>query len=297
MPVNNVIIIGGGPAGIAAAIQLKRSGLNPIIFEKGKIGGLLNNAVLVENYPGFPGGISGSDLVVLFKEQIKLLEIEVIYEYVKSLDYHNGLFNIQTDSQKKMLSKTAIVASGTKPRRSSDAKISNDIKDKIYYEIYDILDNEGKSMAIVGSGDAAFDYALNLGRKNKITVLNRGNKVKCLPLLFSRAQNTANVNYIPQARVLKVDKFSADQLVLKYNKNGEDIDIISDFVILAIGREPYLDYMTDGLKKIKAGLEKEEMLHFIGDVRSKQYRQASIAIGDGILAAMKIERKFRNKTI
>lgn len=295
MPPNDVIIIGAGPAGVAAAIQLKRSGLDLVVFEKEKIGGLLNNANLVENYPGFPGGITGSDLVALFKEQLESFGIEIIYEQVKLLDYDNEIFTVQTIS-KKTESKAVIIASGTKPKRANDFKISDKIKNRIYYEVADLLDLKDQDITIIGAGDAAFDYALNLAKKNKVTILNHGKNINCLPLLYDRVNKEESVKYLSQIQVFEINESSTNQLSLKCRNSSEDIDIISDYVILAIGREVSLDFMTKNLLSKKDELEKEELLHFIGDVNGRIYRQTAIAVGEAVLAAMKIERKLRGKT-
>src|SRR4030067_3593524 len=96
MDIEDVIIIGGGPAGIAAAIQLKRYGLNPLIFERGALGGLLRNANLVENYPGFPGGISGMKLVGLLEQQARDFALRVTYAAVIRVDRAAGSFQVKT---------------------------------------------------------------------------------------------------------------------------------------------------------------------------------------------------------
>ncbi len=294
MAENEIIIIGAGPAGIAAAIQLKRSGFNPIVFEKKNIGGLLNNANLVENYPGFPGGITGPDLVILFKEQLESFGIDIIYEQVQSLDYDNELFTATTESN-KIESKAVIIASGTKPKLSDGITIPSKIKNRIYYEVADLLELEEKNITIIGAGDAAFDYALNLARKNSITILNRSDNIKCLPLLYERVKDNNSIKYLSQIQVFEIDETATNKLLLKCRNNNEDIDIISDCVILAFGRELLLDFMTENLLKQKDELEKKELLHFVGDVNGRLYRQTSIAVGEGVLAAMKIAGKNRTK--
>jgi thioredoxin reductase len=99
MAAEDVIVIGAGPAGIAAAIQLRRQGIDPVVFEKDAIGGLLRNANLVENYPGFPGGITGIDLVALLKKQLTEYSVRVITEDVTNLDYDGEFFVAKTANQ------------------------------------------------------------------------------------------------------------------------------------------------------------------------------------------------------
>ncbi len=102
MKVEQVIIIGAGPAGLATAIQLKRYGVHLLLFERAQAGGLLHNANLVENYPGFPLGISGVDLVNLFMLQAQNLGIDVTYEEVIELSYDRGLFRVKTGRAEKL---------------------------------------------------------------------------------------------------------------------------------------------------------------------------------------------------
>ena len=108
-------IIGAGPAGISAAIQLKRHGIDPLLLEKGNVGGLLRNAWSVENYPGFPEGISGQELVRLFEEQLKKTNVRTVFEEVLSLDMKNGTFLLETPSR-TFSSEKVVLATGTKPK-------------------------------------------------------------------------------------------------------------------------------------------------------------------------------------
>ena len=190
-----MVIIGAGPAGISTAIQLKRYGVEPTLLEKKEIGGLLKNANLVENYPGFPSGVPGPELVKLFKKQLENIQIKVHFEKVLELDYKNGLFSIKTN-QKKITCRIIVIASGTKPRKLSYPDLPAKIENHIFYEIYPLTQVENKKIAIIGAGDAAFDYALNLSKQNKVTILNRGEEVKCLPLLWKRAMETKNISYL-----------------------------------------------------------------------------------------------------
>ncbi|UCF28026.1 MAG: NAD(P)/FAD-dependent oxidoreductase, partial [Chloroflexota bacterium] len=169
MEIEDVIIIGAGPGGMATALQMKRYGIDPLVFEHNQIGGLLNNANLVENYPGFPGGIPGPKLVKLFEEQIQFYSIRITADSIGQTDHQDNFFIVSSQDQ-VYRSRFLVIASGTKPRQFSDINIPMDLQDRVFYEVYPLLDQKEQLIAIVGAGDAAFDYALNLGTENDILV-------------------------------------------------------------------------------------------------------------------------------
>ena len=111
-----VVIIGAGPSGIATAIQLKRYNISQLLLEKGEIGGMLKNANLVENYPGFPGGIKGEELVQLFKNQVDAAQVNVLYENVQKVVYENQKFTLFTE-QRSYRCRILVVATGTNPKK------------------------------------------------------------------------------------------------------------------------------------------------------------------------------------
>lgn len=289
MQTEQVIIIGAGPAGIATAIQLKRQGVEFLLLEKERLGGLLVNANLVENYPGFPRGISGIDLVDVFKSHLEVAGITVSFEEVLQLDY-NDVFIVQT-SKRELKSEVVVVASGTKPREFTGPSIEG-ITPRFLYEVYPIANVEGKRIVIIGAGDAAFDYALNLGRRNEVTILNRGKKRKCLPVLWERAQKMHSVNYQENSPISSVQGFS-DRVLITYKGLHGECEIEADYVIFAIGRVPQMDFLSERIQKRAPELTDKGLLYFVGDVKNGLYRQCSIAIGDGIRAAMEIKNKFQ----
>jgi thioredoxin reductase len=290
---HEVVIIGAGPAGTASAIQLKRYNIEPLVLEQDEIGGLLRNAHLVENYPGFPEGISGMALIELFKKQLKNAGVAVSFEGVLELDYRDGAFFIRTDSR-EIKTITVVIATGTKPRKLTNVKIADDIQSRIYYEIYSILDSKKKNIAIIGAGDAAFDYALNLAGNNEVVILNRSSQIKCLPLLWERSMKSDSISYLHDMSVEAIQKKGSKALLTCFdNENQERKEMSVDYVIAAIGREPYLDFLSDGLKKNLETLTKMNKLYMVGDVKNGLYRQTAIAVGDGIRAAMEIYRNRR----
>ncbi|HUU77915.1 MAG TPA: NAD(P)/FAD-dependent oxidoreductase [candidate division Zixibacteria bacterium] len=289
--ITKVAIIGGGPAGCAAAIQLKRMGIEPIIFEMNEIGGLTVNANYIENYIGFPQGIDGREFVKLMKEHVNSLLIEIIYEEVKNGIFKDSKFILETNKTKS-ISDFLIFATGTIPKEFSIKGIE-DLKSKnlIFYEPNDIPEEKKikANIAIIGGGDAAFDYALNLVQKeSKITILHRNEFLSCLELLYYRASNINEIT-IETSKIVNEFQITSDNKVrLIINKENP---LIFDFVLLAIGREPN-DILV---KKFPNELFEKGLIYQIGDLVNQEFRQISIATADGIQCAMEIERKIKKK--
>jgi len=286
-----ITIIGAGPAGIATAIQLNRYGINPILLEKNAIGGLLRNANLVENYPGFPKGISGLRLVSLFQKQLEERRIEVLFEEVKKIDWEGGRFQVETQ-RRTFFSRLVVVASGTKPKEFTDFEIPEEIRDKIFYEISPIREVKQKRIAIIGAGDAAFDYALGLASANQVVILNRDQTVSCLSLLQERTKLSPHITYCSNARVTKLRKNSRDKLCLEGATPKGVSKLYAHYIVFAIGREPQLDFLSPRLKEQAAQLVEKGALYLIGDVKNGCFRQTAIATGEGVRTAMKIYWKL-----
>ena len=142
MTIEEVIIIGAGPAGLAAALQLKRYGIDPLIFEQERFGGLLHNANLVENYPGFPGGIPGPELIQLFEEQFKDYDLRLREAGVLQVNHQANFFTSST-ALREYHSRILVIASGTKPRQFKDIEIPADLQERVFYEVYPLLGQVG----------------------------------------------------------------------------------------------------------------------------------------------------------
>jgi len=289
-----VMLIGAGPAGLAAAIQLKRYGIHPLLFESAEAGGLVRNANLVENYPGFPKGITGMKLADLFIRQAQNLDIEVIHEKVIDLVYVDDQFQART-AKNTYESLTVIIATGTKPCSLQSIAIPEELTDRVFYEVWDLLHIKDKTMAIIGSGDAAFDYALNLSKKNQVIILNRGEHPKCLPLLWERVQNVAGIRYQYRTEVSRVRNDVAGGMLVDCQSGAGELQFHADYLVGAIGREPCVDFLPEALLQQAQSLEEQEVLFRVGDVKNGLFRQTSIAVGEGVLAAMKICRKLSEK--
>ena len=255
-----VAIIGLGPAGVAAAVQLKRFGINFICFEKNKIGGLIKNANKIENFPNSKGPISGLEYVKILKKQIKKNKIHPIYKEVTDIKFlkTKNCYKI-ISNHSSYLAKHIILATGTVPKTIN-------LPYKIFYEIKDLLNKKNKKIIIIGAGDMAFDYALNLSKKNKIILLNRGEKIKAQQILKNAVLENKNILYKKNCNIKK------------YLENNK-----ADFIVTAIGRNPNF---------IKKGVN----IHLTGDVKNGIYRQVAIANSDGLKAAMKINKDLQNES-
>ena len=289
MPLPNetdVLIIGAGPAGIAAAIQLKRYGIPFLIFEKEWIGGLLWNANLVENYPGFANGVSGPKLIGLFEKQMERIGVEITREKVIDADWANEQFSVEVQSA-IYHAKFLVIASGTKAM-PFPISAPMDVQSHVFSDVVHLLDVSDRHIVIVGAGDAAFDHALNLVKKrNSVTILNRGRDVKCLPLLAERIKLRPEIQYRDEVAVSGLES-SAGGLIVHCRTSNAVEQIKSDYVIFAIGRESQQDFLSANLREKESELIFAGKLHFVGDVRNGLMRQTAIATGDGLRAAMQI---------
>jgi thioredoxin reductase (NADPH) len=283
----DVLIIGAGPAGITAAIQLKRSGLEPFIVEKDCIGGALLNAGWVENYPGFSPGITGSDLVKIFEQHLAVLEIEVHPITVEELHLEGDQFSLRS-SEGEIRTRAVVVATGCKPNRLGIPGEEELVGRSVFYELRDLPAEVGRFICIVGGGDAAFDYALSLARHDKdVAVVMRSEKPNCLPLLHQRASQHPRIRLVTNSEPLE------------FTENGEEVRIalrgdaepamMCHTVLVAVGREPNLDFLSPELRPP----ERTSLpIYYAGDVVNGSFRQVGIAVGDGLRCAMNIVSMF-----
>lgn len=277
---DDVIIIGAGPAGATAAIQLKRYGIPFVLLEKERVGGLLWNANLVENYPGFPAGVSGPKLVRLIEKQLERIGVDVTLDCVLQLRCQETGFYLKT-LQAEYRPRFVVIASGTKPF-PFPIPVSDKARSRVFCDVHHLLAESDKQVVIIGAGDAAFDYALNLTKnRNSVTILNRGRDVKCLSLLWERVRAEPGIEYRAETPVCRVE---LDETAGRLRVRTEASEsLITDYLLFATGRVPQVSFLPEEI--INNNLKG---LYFVGDVKNGLYRQAAIAAGDGLRAAMEI---------
>ncbi|MCU0639627.1 MAG: NAD(P)/FAD-dependent oxidoreductase [Candidatus Krumholzibacteria bacterium] len=325
-----VIVVGAGPAGICASIQLRRYGRDVALFEGAVPGGLLRNAWLVENYPGFPGGIRGADLAALFRGQLEGSGVAVINERVESLEYREweggGRFTARSRSALREAA-IALVASGTVPLTPRGISIGEGAAQRVFYEAVEAEGIGEKRFAVIGGGDAAFDYALTLAERNDVIIITRGSEPRCMDLLARRCDENPSIARLCGVEVKGIaagegalelecagvadetesrgDEDAADRVGAREKQSrgdsggtfpaGTRVNLEADYVVIAAGRFPSLDFIGPDLHGRFDSLQERGLLYLAGDVCNGIYRQAAISAGDGLRAAMRIERKLRGE--
>ena len=293
---SKIIIVGFGPAGIACAIQLKRMGLSPLILEKGRPGGMLINASLIENYPGFPNGITGEHLVKFLEKQAARFHLKIKKEAVVHIEFSYNKFKL-TGLSGQYTCKILILATGTVPRlpESFPAEIVN--KGLIHTDISELRKITGKCVAIIGAGDAAFDYAISLasGSGNTVHIFNRSNQIKALKILKEKATGIKTVQYHLNYLLEELKMLHDRRLKLQFRENDQSHEFFVDYLIFATGRLPAMEMLGSELKVEMARLQDEQRLFLIGDIKNGLYRQLSLAVGDGVKAAMEIYQHESNQ--
>ncbi len=288
----DIAVVGAGPAGVAASVFLKRAGFDISLFERHEVGGLLLNAHFVENYPGFPEGITGKKLCTLLRQHLKKWNIKPIIEEVKQIKIKKKFFIIETKND-KFIFKVVILATGTISKKL-DILGEQEMQGKlVFYEIKDLIPKlkSGIKCTIVGSGDAAFDYALNLAESGvKVNLYYRSKKPKCLSLLEDRVNKNESIHtYHSNIPISIIENKGKPEI--KFRDSGKNNNYTydkSDYILIACGRTP-----NKGL--LSKDIEKRNIpgLYIAGDIRTGKFRQTGIAVGEGLKAAMGVETYLR----
>lgn len=298
-----VLIIGAGPAGMTAAIYAARAGYKTAILEYGVPGGQAATTDMIENYPGFPEGIAGPELMMKFFEQTQTFGVEMIYEQVQSLEVSGNIKKVITDKQ-TIETKAIVIASGAKPRTLGIAN-ENRLRGRgvSYCATCDGFFFRDQPVAVVGGGDTAVEEAMYLTKMcSSVTLIHRRDELRANRLAQSRAFANEKLHIIYDTVVDDIigeDKVT--QLKLR-NKKTEEIHTLDvNGVFVFVGYLPNAAFLPEELEVNEQGyiITDEEMatnipgVFAIGDVRQKKLRQVTTAVGDGGAVMHGIEEYFK----
>ncbi len=289
----DLVIIGGGPAGISAGIYAKRAGLKVCLLEANFLGGEVNNTFEVANYPGFIN-ISGMELMQKMGEHLQSLNAEIVYENATKIENENeDIKTIITASGNKISTKTIILALGAKPRKlniESEEKFAG--RGVSYCAVCDGAFFKNKDVAVIGGGNTAMENAIYLvSLCNKVYILNRSEKYKADKILLSRARAFKNIEFIENATTKNI--LGETQVEkLEYTQNSETKTLNAAGVFVSIGKEPDTSLLpTLILDQFGYILVDQNMqtnisgIYACGDIISKPLRQIITACSDGAIAA------------
>ncbi len=302
----DVAIIGGGPAGLTAAIYSARARLDTLIIEKAAPGGQVNLSDLVENYPGFPGGISGPELVEKMVEQAKGFGTEIISAEVTGLSQEAGRKVISTGGG-EISAKAVIVASGSSPRHlgvPGEEEFGG--RGVSYCAVCDGAFFKDKPIAVVGGGDAALTEAVFLTRfASRVALIHRRQEFRGEKINQEKVRNDKKIElYLGQTVSEVRGENAVSSVSLRHVESGEEKDLAVNGLFVAIGHLPgsgfvkgFLDLDEDGFIIVDENVRtKVPGVYVAGDVRKGAKRQLATAVSDGAAAAIEVEEWLEQAT-
>jgi thioredoxin reductase (NADPH) len=301
------LIIGSGPAGYTAAIYASRAGLNPVLYQGIQPGGQLTITTEVENYPGYPDGIQGPDMMVHFENQAKRMGADIRYGLATKVDFGVHPFKVEIDEEKWIMADSVIISTGASAKwlgLESEQRLNGygvsacAVCDGFFFK--------GKEVAIVGAGDTAAEEALYLSKICSVVhMIVRKGEMRASKIMQERVLKTGNIKMYWHS---ETDEILGDKKVeavrIKNNETGAKQDIAVSAFFVAIGHEPnsgifkgFIDMDDAGYIKTIPGTSKTniEGVFASGDVQDKIYRQAVTAAGSGCMAALDAERYLSEK--
>jgi len=302
MDTRNVVVIGSGCAGHTAALYTARAKLNPLVLEGHEPGGQLSLTTLVENFPGFPEGIQGPELIANMRRQAERFGAEYRLAHVTAADLSKRPFTLQVGKD-VVQTETLIIASGASARwlglPNEQALIGHGVSscatcDGFFFS--------GKEISVIGGGDSAMEEALFLTRfANKVTLIHRRDEFRASKIMLERAQKNEKIQFLTNTIVEDVydpSKKEVTGLKLRHADNGKTWDFATIAMFLGIGHIPnakifegQLDTDQDGyLKTTNFVFTRVPGVYACGDVQDRRYRQAITAAGSGCMAALEVEK-------
>jgi thioredoxin reductase (NADPH) len=302
------LIIGSGPAGYTAAIYAARADLKPVMVTGMQMGGQLTQTTDVENYPGYPGGVMGPEMMEDFRKQAERFGTDIRFGHVSSVDFSGDVHKVVIDETKTILADTVIISTGATAKWlgiPSEEKYNGfgvsacAVCDGFFFKNQDVV--------IVGAGDTAAEEATYLAKLcNKVTMLVRRDEFRASKAMVNRVLKTKNIEilYNTETKEILGDGKSVTGVRGINNQTNEEFDIPASGFFVAIGHKPNTDIFKDWLKMDDVGYvithpdstaTDIEGVFVCGDAQDKVYRQAVTAAGTGCMAALEAERYLAAK--
>ncbi len=303
---HKLIIVGSGPAGLTAALYAARANLHPVVFEGVQPGGQLTITTDVENYPGFPKGILGPELMEMMREQAQKFGAMSYYKNITRIDLSKWPFTLWSDDE-QFTGDTIIVATGASAKWLG---ITSEEEYKGYgvsaCATCDGFFFKGLEVIVVGGGDTAVEEATFLTKfATKVTIVHRRDTLRASKIMQEKAQRNPRISFVWNSEIEEIlgkkenDKRTVTGVLLKNVKTGETTNLRADGVFMGIGHKPntdlfvgQLDMDAVGYLKVQDGSTRTNIpgVFAAGDVADSVYRQAVTAAGTGCMAAIDAER-------
>ena len=298
-----VLIIGSGPAGYTAAIYAARAGLTPVLYTGGQPGGQLTTTNDVENFPGYPEGINGPQMMMDLQKQAERFGTKVSYGLITSVDFSTYPLKVVVDEKDTITAETIIIATG------ATAKYLGIPSEETYANrgvsacaVCDGYFYRGKEVAVVGAGDSAAEEATYLSKLcTKVHLIVRRDEMRASKIMQQRVLNTPNIeiHWNTETDEILGDDNGVNGVRLSNTKSGEKKVIAVKGFFLAIGHKPNTDIFKGQLTMDESGYLKVqpgsthtnvEGVFAVGDVADRVYRQAITAAGSGCMGALDAEK-------
>lgn len=307
MQKEKVIIIGSGPAGLTAALYTARAKLNPLVFVGNQLGGQVAITHEVENYPGFPEGLGGPELVEKMRAQAERFGTRYEYSSIVEADFKNGRpFTLKDENGNQYQADSVIVTSGASPRKLQIPGETEFIgKGVSYCGTCDGFFFRGKDIVVVGGGDSAIEEGIFLTRfANKVDVIHRRDELRAGATLQQRAFKNEKMSFTWDTVIDEIaGNGVVDHVVLRNTKTGEITEYPTEGVFIFIGHDPNNSIYKDQLDMDEEGYvitdklmrTNVEGVFAAGEIQDPIYRQVGTSVGQGTAAAMSLERWLSEK--
>jgi len=307
----NCLIIGSGPAGYTAAIYAARADMKPVLYQGMQPGGQLTTTNEVENFPGYPDGVTGPEMMVQLEAQAKRFETDVRFGFITKVDFSGDVHKCWTEDGHEIHADTVIISTGASAKYlglESEQKYLQMGGGVSACAVCDGFFYRGQETVIVGAGDSACEEAHYLSKLcTKVTMLVRSNEFRASKIMADRVKKTPNIEILYSTETVEVlgDDNGVTGALVKNKETGEEKVVPCTGFFVAIGHQPntdiFKDYIdldeTGYIKYAQPGTSKTNVpgVFVAGDAADKTYRQAITAAGTGCMAALDAERYLSAK--